>query len=134
MAYRIGEYVIGGEIRDSRRNTVHGWIEFAPDWGFRLEVCGNLQGELEGRDFRFRVRKESQTHGDLQPGEFPQHIEDFNNQIGVIGDAVFHVRKVPTVPVDVFVRLSPDVADQYLVERNVLYRSGRACRCRDGRC
>ena len=121
MANRIGEYIIGGEIHNSSRNTVHGWIEFAPGWGFRLDVCGNLKGELEGRDFRFKVREESRAHAELQPGDFPKHIEEFDHQIGAIGDVLFHVRKVPTVPVDVFARLSPDVWEQYIVERDVLY-------------
>ncbi|MFK7820473.1 MAG: hypothetical protein AB8G99_17265 [Planctomycetaceae bacterium] len=121
MAFRIGEYTIGGFIRNSRRNSISGVIEFAPGWGCILNLCGNLKGELEGRDFQFTVREESRLHPDLQPGDFPQEIEDIDRQIGVIGDVEFHVRKVPTVPIDEFVRMSPDQQQQCTVERDVLY-------------
>lgn len=121
MATRIGDYVIGGEIYGGRKNCVLGWIEFSPGWGFRLEVGGNLSGELAGRDFRFKVREESRTEPQLLPGEFPDLIEGFDNQIGVIGDVVFQVRKVPTVPMDEFMEISKSGGELPVAEKDCLY-------------
>ena len=121
MAMRIDEYVIGGELNNTSRNSVVGFLEFAPDWGVRIEVGGNLSGELAGRRFRFQVREASLRHPGLLPGEFPEHIEAFDHQFGVIGQCVFRVRKIPTIPVHEFLQLPREQKRHHIVHRDCLY-------------
>ncbi|WP_254512226.1 hypothetical protein [Anatilimnocola floriformis] len=53
MTTRIGSQITAGELTNKRRNSVCGWIDFAVDYGVRLELTGNLSGELAGKHLRF---------------------------------------------------------------------------------
>mgnify|MGYP003348740184 CR=1 FL=1 len=107
MAYRLADYVLRGEIRNSNRNRVSGWLEVlrasedgddAPEPRLvRLSLVGNLQGELAGREFRFEVRQQ-----DL-PSPKPvldKHFHD--DQIGPMGDSVYRMVRVPLIPFEEF--------------------------------
>ncbi len=108
MAYRLESYVLRGEIRNSNRNSVSGWLEVlvASEDGegtaseprlVRLSLVGNLQGELAGREFRFEVRER-----DL-PNPRPVLEEAFHDdQIGTMGDSVYRMVRVPLIPIEEF--------------------------------
>lgn len=108
MAYRLESYVLRGEIRNSNRNSVSGWLEVlrasedgegtAPEPRLvRLSLVGNLQGELAGREFRFEVREK-----DL-PNPRPVLEEAFyDDQIGTVGDSVYRMVRVPLIPIEEF--------------------------------
>jgi hypothetical protein len=95
MAFRLNGFVIRGEIRNGKKNSVSGWLEVIPEnevppnsrFGrprIMLSLTGNLQGELDGRTFRFEVRDED--FEGLQP------IGDNRiawEQIGTMGDSAF---------------------------------------------
>ncbi len=118
MAFRIGEYVTGGELGNLRRNSIFGWIEFAPDYGVRIELTGNFPEELAGKKIRFTVPKEPLC----QPGEFPEAIEKLaDRQIGVIGDVVLRHVKVPDLPIDEFYKLDKAAQQEHTHEKNSLY-------------
>lgn len=92
MAFRIGDYVHSGELRNSRRNSIVGWINFGDEIGLRLELTGNLPGEFSGKDFRFTV-PQTPSRSD----EFNQSIDAMETlQAGVIGEVVLRIAKVPT--------------------------------------
>lgn len=121
MALRIGDYVYSGELRNTRRNGVFGWIEFAPDYGVRIELTGNFSGELEGKRIRFQVpRRQQEDFSD--PPELPDEVETLaDRQIGVIGDVVRRTVKVPTVPIDEFLSLSKEDQQTHVEEKECLY-------------
>lgn len=108
MAFRLESYVVRGEIRNARRNSVSGWLEVlrATKKGeeaateprlVMLSLVGNLQGELAGRDFRFEVRER-----DL-PCPRPVLDEHFHiDQIGPMGDSLLRMVRVPLIPIDDF--------------------------------
>lgn len=109
MAFRIGDYVARGEIRNTRRNSVTGWLEVLRRERHRdgtetiepslvlLSVTGNLSGELDGRNFRFAVRER-----DI-PSPRPILEPSFHNdQIGAMGDSVFRLVRVPLIPLEEF--------------------------------
>ena len=50
---QISQYILRGELRNSRTNSVSGWLEFAPDWGIHIELTGNFKGQLEGKHVKF---------------------------------------------------------------------------------
>ncbi|MBP87085.1 MAG: hypothetical protein CMJ64_10275 [Planctomycetaceae bacterium] len=93
MAWRIGDHVVSGELWNTRRNSVNGWLEFAPDEGIRLELTGNFEGELAGKHFRFKV----------PPSEAPTDEDDsrlnLNDlevmQSGGVGDVLLRIVKIP---------------------------------------
>ena len=49
MAIRISEYVLAGELRNTTRNSVAGWIEFAPDWGVWIELMATWSNRSVSR-------------------------------------------------------------------------------------
>ncbi|QDU27886.1 hypothetical protein ETAA8_29770 [Anatilimnocola aggregata] len=53
MAFQIGKFIVRGELRNLRRNCVHGWLDFGNDEGIRVEITGNMSGELAGKIVRF---------------------------------------------------------------------------------
>lgn len=93
MAWRIGDYVVGGELIHSRRNSVLGWLDFGNDCGIRFELTGNLSGDLEGRHLRFTVTRQASDNS-AESREL-QHLEML--QIGVVGTVVLRVIRVPRV-------------------------------------
>ena len=73
MAFRIGEYVVRGELSNVLRNSVTGWLELNDgpedeECGLKIELTGNLKGPFEGRHIRYRIDESLQfpdrsTHG-----------------------------------------------------------------------
>lgn len=57
MALRLDSVIVGGELANLRRNSVHGALGIRDlDRPLHLQLTGNFQGELEGKHFRFEVR------------------------------------------------------------------------------
>ncbi|QDV22269.1 hypothetical protein [Aureliella helgolandensis] len=121
MALRIGEYVRAGELRNNRRNGVYGWIEFAADYGIRIELTGNLKGELEGKNFRLQVPLPPDA-AQLEPGTFPDEIEQLaDRQIGVVGEMELRSVRIPLLPLDQWRKLSPQEKIANSEEQKCLY-------------
>lgn len=109
MAWRIEQFVVRGEIRNSNRNTVSGWLEVlrkektgdtetAQPTLVLLSLTGNLTGELEGRTFRFEVRERDRPQ--LQPAiDHTFHLQ----QVGAMGDTLYRMVRVPLVPIEEFI-------------------------------
>ena len=57
MALRLGNQVVRGEIFNTRRHSVHGWLELR-DWDrpLLLELTGNCDPDLAGWHIRFEAR------------------------------------------------------------------------------
>lgn len=86
MPQKIGDFVLAGELRNTRPNGVFGWIEFAPDYGIRIELTGNLSGQLAGKHIKFRHSRSAVTSA-IEPGHFPEFVENLaDRQIGVVGE------------------------------------------------
>jgi hypothetical protein len=82
MTTRIGSQIFRGELFNLKRNSVHGWIDFGGDWGVRVELTGNLLGELAGKRFRFEA---SQPTSDCDcPKATLDDLADIQN--GVTGE------------------------------------------------
>ncbi len=110
MALRLNGFVVRGEIRNGNRNSVSGWLEIVPQneeavesrFGrprIMLSLTGNLQGDLEGRTFRFEVREED--FQSLQPLSENGIAWD---QIGAMGDSLFRMIRTPLIPIDEFIQ------------------------------
>ena len=75
MAWRLGQFVVRGEINNTSRYSVRGWIEFRGRKGpFLLQLTGDCNPDLAGRHIRFEARdSESQAKhteiGSQPPGE-----------------------------------------------------------------
>lgn len=121
MAVRITDFIHSGDLRNTSRNRIFGWIEFAPDYGIFLELAGNFSGPLAGKHIRFR-RSPNTPPAPYQPGQFPEFIERLaNRQIGVIQSAELRSTQVPTIPEEDFVALRPDQQARHLVEKECLF-------------
>ena len=84
MPLRIGEYVLAGEISNTRRNSVLGWVEFTPDLRVRLELTGNFSENWQGLTIRFQRREPDPKAATMT--SLPDQIEDLaDRQIGVVG-------------------------------------------------
>jgi len=58
MALRLAEIVVSGEIYNTRKNSVHGVLEFRGcDRPVSIQLTGNCDPDLAGRGFRFEVRE-----------------------------------------------------------------------------
>ncbi|MCA9125604.1 MAG: hypothetical protein KDB22_00900 [Planctomycetales bacterium] len=113
MELSIGEYVLSGELRNTRRNGVFGWIEFAPDYGIRIELTGNFSGDLAGKTIRFSV-PDDRVESRPQPGSFPDSVEKLaDRQIGVVGEISLSTKQVPNVPPEVFAQLDVQERDRH---------------------
>jgi hypothetical protein len=95
MVRFLSDYVIGGELDNRNRNSVRGWIEFYTDEPESYEkrfignrivfaLTGNLQGEFEGRKFRFLV-----NDGDFRKLFSFDSRELSTEQIGAIGKVAY---------------------------------------------
>ena len=129
MALKIGEYVIAGELRNTRRNSVFGWIEFAPDYGIGLDLTGNLDDELAGKHIRFVTPKRSspenrepnQELSESDEEEFPEEVECLaDRQIGVMGTVRVSRRWIPDIPVTEFAKLASEKQKDHLREEVLL--------------
>ena len=90
MAIRIGNQVIRGELDNSRNNSVRGWIELAGKEPIRLELSGNIVGDLCGCLLCFQAKDINVVEEAAEDG-----LTLESRQIGAIGDVVFHERRVP---------------------------------------
>lgn len=105
MTIRINDYVTAGELRNTSQNSICGWIEFAFDYGIRIELAGNLKGQFEGKHFKFRANKPE--HERIAIEDLPDFVEGLaNQQIGVIGDVLLREVKIPTEPIAEFYQRS----------------------------
>jgi hypothetical protein len=121
MAVRIGDFVLSGELRNTRRNGVFGWIEFAPDYGIRIELTGNFTNSLAGKHLRFQGPK-AQAQILPTPEDLPDFVNDLaNRQIGVVGEVQLKKVQVPDMPLEQFSNLSPGEMQSHLVEKDCLY-------------
>lgn len=57
MAYWLGDYVVSGEIFNTKNHSVHGWLELR-GWNHPLvlQLTGNCSPDLAGWHFRFEAR------------------------------------------------------------------------------
>jgi hypothetical protein len=121
MAHRIGDYILRGELRNTRANGVFGWLEFAPDYGVHIELTGNLGGDLQNKHIRFSTPRGS-TPDSHAPLELPEEIESLaDRQIGVVGDVVLRRVRVPTIPLLEFSKLPRSDQQRFSVEKDCLY-------------
>ncbi|MCA9180680.1 MAG: hypothetical protein KDA51_04485 [Planctomycetales bacterium] len=121
MAHQIGDYILRGELRNTRANGVYGWLEFAPDVGVHVELTGNLRGQLSRKHIKFSTPRSKQTGKD--PFEtLPEEVERLaDRQIGVIGDVNLSRVRVPTIPLTEFTQLDRDQQDRFSEEKDCLY-------------
>lgn len=118
MASRIGEYVQSGELRNTRRNGVFGWIEFATDYGIRIELTGNLSGPLAGKHLRFRRG----TIAPNNPDDLTNEIKSMaDRQIGVVGEMRLKMSQVPDLPWDEFSQLDHETQQRHLRQKECLH-------------
>ncbi len=121
MAHQIGDYILRGELRNTRANGVYGWLEFAPDVGVHVELTGNLRGQLSRKHIKFSTPRSKQTGKD--PFEaLPEEVERLvDRQIGVIGDVNLSRVRVPTIPLAEFTQLDRDQQNRFSEEKDCLY-------------
>lgn len=59
MALRLSDWVVRGELFNTSRNQVHGWIELkGVEHPLMIELTGNCDSDLAGWHFRFEARPE----------------------------------------------------------------------------
>jgi len=96
MAFRIGQYIVGGEVNNASRNLVFGWLDFGDDEGIRFELVGNLDGDLAGKHIRFTAPAREWNE--------PEDREKLNSlatqQIGVADTMLLRMVRVPRGPAD----------------------------------
>ena len=121
MAHQIGDYILRGELRNTRANGVYGWLEFAPDVGVHVELTGNLRGQLSRKHIKFSTPRSKQVGKD--PFEaLPEEIERLvDRQIGVIGDVILSRVRVPTIPLTEFTKLDRTEQNRFSEEKDCLY-------------
>ncbi len=121
MAHHIGDYIMRGELRNTRANGVHGWLQFAHDLGVHLELTGNFRGQLAGKHFKFSTPRFDQADPQ-QSDPLPEDIQRLvDRQIGVIGEVRLLRRRVPTIPLDDFTLLDRAGQQRCSVEKDCLY-------------
>ncbi len=121
MAHHIGEYILRGELRNTRANGVYGWLQFAHDSGVHLELTGNFRGHLAGKHFKFstaRFQQAGQKSSDPLPEEIQRLVD---RQIGVVGEVRLRRKRVPTVPPADFSQLDSAGQQRCSVEKDCLY-------------
>lgn len=58
MAIALGKYLVYGELFNTRRNSVHGWLGLIGlECAMHLELTGNCEPDLAGKHIRFKVRR-----------------------------------------------------------------------------
>ena len=132
MAFRIGDYVLRGEIDNRARDRVTGWIMLAgADEPCRLELQGNCHRDLAGRLFTFVRKRES-------PG--PAAAFPATEQNGAVGDMTASRKaKVFLIPVeealariragiDIEMTLANTLYLEWFSQRNGLGAHGRSAR------
>ncbi len=61
MALEIGAFVLGGQVDNSRRNSVFGFLQLAEDYYLHLQLTGNAEPPLAGQGVQFSVFAEGET-------------------------------------------------------------------------
>ncbi|MCR9292198.1 MAG: hypothetical protein NXI32_05730 [bacterium] len=121
MAIRIGQYVLSGELRNTSRNSVFGWMQFAPDYGIRVELTGNFEPQLQGKHLRFRLPR-MEDEGQVDLDSLPDFVHELaDRQIGVVGKFAIQSTKVPAIPIDEFLDLSPEQQKLHLKDASCLH-------------
>jgi hypothetical protein len=84
MAWRPSEYLIEGELDNTVRGRVTGWMKF---FGKRNKIKFDLQGEFH-RDIRgAKIRFHNEQYKDADPQEAKKYLRAFASvQTGVVGD------------------------------------------------
>lgn len=88
MAYRLGDYVVCGELYNTRNYSVHGWISLrgelpGSEFVLHLDLTGNCAPDLRGKHFRFQLEDGDSDGPDFRPEE---HTGLQQRQIGPTGD------------------------------------------------
>ncbi len=121
MAHQIGDYILRGELRNTRANGVYGWLEFAPDVGVHVELTGNLRGKLSRKHIKFSNPRSKYSPSDPF-ATLPDEIERLvDRQIGVVSDANLSRVRVPTIPLTEFTQLDRDQQARFSEEKDCLY-------------
>lgn len=69
MALQLGRYVAYGELYNTRRNSVHGWLGLmGMDNTVCFELSGNCESDLVGKHIRFRARQLPHQRRDPRDG------------------------------------------------------------------
>lgn len=109
MAFRLGEYVVYGELYNTRNYSVHGWIVLrgespGHETVIHLDLTGNCGPGLRGKHFRFQPENE-EADGPVFRTE--EHTGFQQRQIGPTGDMTAEGwNRTLICPVDEFVRRS----------------------------
>ena len=121
MAHQIGDYILRGELRNTRANGVYGWLQFAHDVGVHMELTGNLRGQLARKHIKFSTPRSQKVDADpFEP--LPDEIERLvDRQIGVVGEVVLSRVRVPTIPLTEFSKLDRAGQNRFSEERDCLY-------------
>jgi hypothetical protein len=87
MALRLAEYVVSGEIINTRKNSVHGYLSLRGcDRAIVLQLTGNCDADLAGKHIRF----EAKSSPLVEAGEITEREMDDRHlawmQIGVPGE------------------------------------------------
>ncbi len=97
MARRIGDFIIGGVLDNRQAFRVCGWLALAEHRGLRLELMGDLGGDLAGRYVEFDVPDRTPAPDD----EVEACLRELAfGQIGAAGDMRLRIARVPTCPVE----------------------------------
>lgn len=95
MTLYLSEYVCGGEIINSRKNSVHGYLAFhGCDRPLILQLTGNCTGEMAGQHLRFDVRPDPDGLEHLPVTE--EQLDELRlawMQIGITAEMI--IRKEP---------------------------------------
>ncbi|MEM7558718.1 MAG: hypothetical protein AAF394_06315 [Planctomycetota bacterium] len=85
MTLRIGQFIVAGELRNSRRNRVYGWIQLGSECEIQLELTGNFSESLGTEYLAFEAPEPSDL--DDLPESLPEHVLAISeNQIGVVDE------------------------------------------------
>lgn len=86
MDKRIGEYVLSGELRNTKRNSVHGWLTFGEDFSIRIELTGNFSEALyKASSGKLRFTSTRDASAASQTDEMPAEVDGLSDrQIGVV--------------------------------------------------
>lgn len=89
MTLRLSEYISGGEIINTRRNSVHGFLSLRGcDRPIVLQLTGNCTGPLGGRYLRFEIRVDPELDDMTDAQERMDETHLAWMQIGVPGAMV----------------------------------------------
>lgn len=121
MAHHIGDYILRGELRNTRANGVYGWLQFAPEAGVHMELTGNFRGQLARKHIKFSTPRAQQSVAQqLEP--LPDEVQRLvDRQIGVVGDVRLRRVRVPTIPLPEFSQLDRAAQQRCSVEKDCLY-------------